>query len=169
MVGFGCPPRHTTELLVAAVRLVLDGVSQEGVGNKRLDAYNFILIVDRALDAKLSHRISEDVPLLSETAFAGRAAFIAFKPHQVLRRHGPLEETVRVERDLELACRRRRRLRIHVGSLQVPGIVAADEIDQPLFPLDRNSAAAAARVISLSANLLFSHGSGVEVNGPGET
>ena len=75
---------------------------------------------------------------------------------------------MRVEPDLELTCRRRSRLRIHVGSLQVPRIVAADEIDQPLFPLDRNSAAAPARVISLSANLLFSHGSGVEVNGPGE-
>ena len=61
---------HTTELLVAAIRLFLDGVSQQGGRNKRLDAYDFILIVDRALDPKLSHRICEDVPLLSETAFA---------------------------------------------------------------------------------------------------
>src|SRR5213593_309492 len=103
---------HAAELLVAAISFFLDCVSQEGRGNKGLNAYDFVPVVDRALDPELSHRISENVPVLS-------SALIAIKPYQVLRSHRALEKTVRVEPDLELPCLRSGRLRICGGSLHV--------------------------------------------------
>src|SRR5262245_21044696 len=133
---------HTAKLLIAAVGLFLDGVSQEGRGNKRLDADDFILIVDGSLDPELSHRIRENVPPLS-------TAFVAFEPHQVLCRHGSLEKTVRVEPDLELPNLRSGRLRIHSSPGQGPRVVTVEQIDLRLFYMDGNSDAAAARIISL--------------------
>ena len=159
---------HTAKLLVGSIGLFLDGIPKQRRRNECLNAHDFIPIIDGPLDPELADRISEDLPLLSETALAGRAAFIPLKRYQVLRRHRTFEETVRVEPDLELPGLRGSRLWIDVRPLQIPSIIAAHEVDLPLFPLERNAPAAALRVVPLPPNLLFSHGSGVEVDGPGE-
>src|SRR5213080_478830 len=83
---------HTAKLLVGSIGLFLDGIPKQRRWNERLNAHDFIPIVDGSLNPKLAHRISEDLSLLSETAVAGGAAFIALKRYQVLRRHRTFEE-----------------------------------------------------------------------------
>src|SRR5207249_9196111 len=62
---------HTTKLLVGCIGLFLDGIPKQRRRNERLNAHDFIPIIDGSLDPELAHRISEDLPLLSETAVAG--------------------------------------------------------------------------------------------------
>src|SRR5207247_6321093 len=86
---------HTTKLLVGSIGLFLDRIPKQRRRNERLNAHDFIPIIDGSLDPELAHRISEDLPLLSETAVAGGAAFIPPTRYQHLRRHGPSWETER--------------------------------------------------------------------------
>src|SRR5690242_8082780 len=88
---------HTTKLLVGAIGLFLDGVPKQRRRKERLNAHDLIPLIDGSLDPELAHRISKDLPLLSETAVAGGTAFVALERHQVLRRHRTFEETVGVE------------------------------------------------------------------------
>src|SRR5436309_6900415 len=57
---------HTAKLLVGSIGLLLDGIPKQRRWNERLNAHDFIPIVDASLNPKLAHRISEDLSLLSE-------------------------------------------------------------------------------------------------------
>jgi hypothetical protein len=48
--------------------------------------------------------------------------------------------------------------------VQIPGVVAADQLSSALLALDRNSAAAAGRVIPLNANIVYFQGLAAEVS-----
>ena len=81
---------------------------------------------------------------------ADRAVFIARDQHRIgARRHGPFDEAMRGHPDVDLPHVGRLRLRVRSLALHVPGDLVEDVVLLPLFALERDAAAADARVIAL--------------------
>jgi hypothetical protein len=91
---------------------------------------------------------------------------VAVLDRRVSRLLSGLDEAVRAERDQELPILGGTRLRIGLAlRVQVPGVVAVDEVRGAHLALKRHEAAAARRVVALNSDMLLFRGFAGVVDG----
>jgi len=133
MLMEGAGEHHaTTEILVVGEDQFVIEVSDDRIGEIRLNPFDQVPVVDRALHPVLSERHEHDRP---DPTFS---LFIPRDDDWVgLWSQSGFETAVRREPDLELPLLRVGRRRNNRGSLHVPGVIAADHLYLSLLPFER--------------------------------
>ena len=163
---------HAFDVTPLRVFTFLIHVAADGIRHQRLDAFDEVLVVDRAVDPVLAERHERDdvqLPLHGGAQAADGAALPAGDEDRVgAGRHRRLQEPVRVEPDIELADFRglRRGSRHPVGA-HVPRDLVHDELRLPLLAVDGNATAATRGIVTLPGHALLLRGPRVVVDRPG--
>src|SRR5439155_7119385 len=138
---------YTADILVLGISMLVYHVPKNRVGKPCLYPFDEVLGIDRAVHS-----------VLAESSERNDRYFVSGQVQRYgrrVRRHCRFQKTMRGEPDIQLPQLGSGHLGVRIVRLHVPGVVAAHDRYLLLFALERGSAAATWRIVSLATRELF--------------